>query len=171
MFSFKTGYHNGYNIKYDEGFPEGMIFDGSVSLGVSKSILLGVNFDYWKKNNVSVNPYLTNILINKNYSGFGYRFYVQYRKTVFNNIDIFFDAGIGSYKISNEYVYNNTYSSNHHSYLNAGINGGLSYRINKLFGLSVDLSHYRLIDFDLGGSTIMYTTNIKFGPVLYFKIK
>lgn len=66
LLSLKSGYHTGYDLQYDQGFPDGAVFDGSIALGVSKNIILGVNFDYWKRDNVVTHPSLTNITVTKN---------------------------------------------------------------------------------------------------------
>ncbi len=66
LLSLKSGYHTGYDLQYDQGFPDGAVFDGSIALGVSKNIILGVNFDYWKGDNVDTHPSLTNITVTKN---------------------------------------------------------------------------------------------------------
>jgi hypothetical protein len=155
----------------DQGFPAGPVYDGSIALGVSKNIILGVNFDYWKKDNVVTHPSLTNITINKNYSGFGYRFYVQYRNTILRKINLSVDAGLGQYKISYDYLYNDSYSADYNNYLNAGLSIGLGYKFSKLFSLDARISYYQLIDFGIGGSTSVYTANFKIGPTFYLQLK
>lgn len=171
LLSFKAGYHTGYNLSMDEGFPVGIVYDGSIALGISKNIILGINFDYWKKDNVVTHPSLTNITINKNYKGFGYRFYVQYRNTFLNKLDLYIDAGVGRYKISTDYLYNNSYSANNNYYLNAGLSIGAGYKFSKFISLNAEISHYLMIDFDLGGSSSVYTTNFKFGPTFFIQLK
>jgi len=171
LFSFKAGYHTGYNLSMDEGFPVGIVYDGSFAVGVSKNIILGVNFDYWKKDNVVTHPSLTNITINKNYSGFSYRVYVQYRNTFLKKLDLYIDAGLGRYKIYYDYLYNNSYSADYNYYLNAGISIGAGYKFSNLISLNAEVSHYQMIDFDLGGSNSVYTTNLKFGPTFFIQLK
>ena len=95
----------------DEGFPDGFILGGSMSVGAGKHSLIGFNFEYWKRKNVAVNPSLTDITVNKNYNGVGYRFFVQYRRTLFKELDLYADAGLGQYKISYNYMSGNTYNS------------------------------------------------------------
>lgn len=155
----------------DEGFPSGIVYDGSIAFGVSNNIILGINFDYWKKNDVITHPSITNITITKNFSGFGYRVYVQYRNTFLNKINLYIDAGLGRYKISYDYLFNNSYSSNYNYYLNAGLSIGVGFKFSKLLSLNAEISHYQLIDFDIGGSNSVYSTNFKLGPTFYLQLK
>lgn len=171
LLSLNAGYHTGFDLIYDDGFPEGPVFGGSVALGVSKNIILGVNFDYWKRENVVTHPSLASIVLTKNYSGFGYRFFVQYRNTFLDHLNLFVDAGLGRYKISYDYVYNNTYISNYNYYLIGGVSVGAGYKFSRLLSVNAELSHYGLSDIDFGGSRSVYTTNIKVGPVFYLQLK
>jgi len=171
LLSVKTGYHTGYDLKYDRGFPDGLVFDGSIAVGVSKNILLGVNFDYWKRNNYEVNSIFYTEPLSKNFTAQGFRFYVQYRNTFLNRLNLYIDAGLGQYRISYNFWSGSSYNADNNYYLNAGLSLGAGYKFSSHVSLNAEISHYKQLDFDVGGSSSVYTTNIKIGPTFYFKIK
>lgn len=166
LLSFKAGYHTGYNLSMDEGFPIGIVYDGSIALGISKNIILGINFDYWKKDNVVTHPSLTNITINKNYSGFGYRVYFQYRKTIFKIINLYTDIGLGRYRIS----YNYSLSESNNNYLNGAISVGAGIKVNKFLVVNAEYSFYGLMPI-FAEKRAVSTTNFKFGPTFFIQLK
>ena len=166
FFSFKTGYHTGFNLNYDRGFPDGLIWDGSVALGISKNIILGINFDYWEKNNIVPPSYHSNNAITKNYNGFGYRVYFQFRKTFFKSINLYADLGLGRYRISYNYYYENLLSSDHNSYLNGGISVGAGIKVNNSILLSADYSFYGLMPI-FEEKRAVSISNFKFGPTFF----
>lgn len=117
LLSLKAGYHTSYLISSDNGFPDGPVYGGSIAVGTGKNFLIGFNFDYWKRKDVAVQPSLTNITLSKNYSGFGFRFFVQYRRTLFGKLDLYADAGLGQYRISYNFMSGSTYNSDNNGYL------------------------------------------------------
>ena len=171
VLSLKAGYHTSYRISSDNGFPDGSVFGGSIAVGTGKNFLIGFNFDYWKRKDVSVQPSLTNITLSKNYSGFGFRFFVQYRRTLFGKLDLYADAGIGQYRISYNYMSGSTYNSDNNGYLNSAVSFGAGWKLTKYLILNAELSHSGLVSFDVGGSSSARITHIKFGPTLFFKMK
>lgn len=171
LLSVKAGYHTSYRINMDEGFPDGLIFGGSMSVGAGKHILIGFNFEYWKRKNVAVNPSLTDITVNKNYNGVGYRFFVQYRRTLFKELDLYADAGLGQYQISYNYMSGSTYNADKNSYLITGVSIGAGLKLAGFLILNAELSHSGLVNFSLDGSTSARITSFKFGPTLFFKMK
>lgn len=171
LLSIKAGYHTGYDLKYDRGFPDGLVFDGSIAVGVSKNILLGVNFDYWKRNNYEVhNIYYTEPLY-KNFTGQGFRFFIQYRNTFLKKLNLYADAGLGQYRISYNFWSGSSYNSDNNYYLCTGLSLGVGYKFSSLIIMNAEISHYNQLDIDVGGSSSVYTTNIKIGPTFYLKIK
>lgn len=170
LLSLKAGYHTSYLIRSDNGFPDGFTFGGSVAVGTGKNFLIGFNFDYWKRKNVAVNPSLTDITLYKNYNGVGYRFFVQYRRTLFKKLDIYADAGLGQYQISYNYMSGSTYNADKNEYLHAGVSIGAGWKLAGFLILNAEFSHSGLVSFSTGGSSSARITSIKFGPTIYFNM-
>lgn len=166
--SVKAGYHTGFDLNYDRGFPDGIVYDGSIALGISDNILLGINFDYWKKDNVVTHPNLSTIEITKNFRGSGYKVYVQLRKTFFNSLNIYADVGIGRYSVYYEYYSDPFKNADDNSYLMAGISLGAGIKVNKFLMFSGEASWYGMTTVMEGGVS---TINFKFGPTFYLQLQ
>lgn len=170
LFSFKAGYHTGFNLNYDRGFPDGLVLDGSIALGISKNIILGINFESWKKDNVVTHTYITNTELTKNYSGFGYRVFFQFRKTFFKIINLYADLGLGRYRISYNFYYDNSFSADDNYYLNGGVSVGAGIKVNKFLVISAEYSFYGLMPI-FEEKRAVSTTNFKFGPTFFIQLK
>jgi hypothetical protein len=166
LLSFKTGYHTGSDLNSDQGFPAGMVWDGAVDFGMSPLFLIGINFEYWKRDNVVVNPYLTNITYQKDYDSFGYKVHFQFRKNFRDKADIYADVGLGRYRIS----YEKEYVSYEDDYLSAGLSLGGGVKLHKQLWIHGEFSLYGLIKPFNDHSSGLSVINFKIGPTLFFRL-
>ena len=170
IFSFKAGYHTGFNTRFDRGFPEGLVWDGSIALGISKNIILGINYETWKKDNVVTQTFITNNILTKNYSGFGFRVFFQYRKTFFKIINLYADLGLGRYRIYYEFYSGGYKIAEGNNYLNGSFSVGAGIKVNKFFAVNAEYSFYGLMPIFAEKSAVS-TTNFKFGPTFFIQLK
>lgn len=165
ILNFKTGYHTGYKSDQNDGFPGGLIFDGSFSYGLTKLMLIGVNLEFWNKKNV----YKPNIKGLDIYA-FGYGLNCILRKSFFKILNIYFGAGVGNYSINRK---NDVPGENiKKNYLNLYLIFGSDIKVYKNLFLTADCNLTGLLgEIDFGGNKSNPAfISFKIGPTFLFKI-
>lgn len=167
LISIKTGYHSGYKLSLDNGFPEDVVFDGSIEFGLGKYTLAGINFDYWKKDNVVTHPSLTDITVTKYFKSFGYRFFFKVSIPIGNKVNLFGDIGAGRYDVISEwYEPSGSKSRVEIAYINFNLSAGIDYKINKFLYITGHFSLYALTDVEKFGTSVY---KIKIGPTFFMR--
>lgn len=169
MLNLKAGYHTGSDLSRDNGFPDGFLIDGGFEFGITRNLVIGMNFERWIKDNVITHPMATNLAVVKNCYSYGYRFYVQFRTTIFRRFFLSADAGLGEYKVYHSFISDDGYLNDGNIYyLNTGVSFGVGYILNKFIMLESQVSWYGLNPRPEKIKTSLI--NFKIGPSVYFQL-
>jgi len=155
LISLKTGFHSAFDKYSDRGFNSGMIFSGNIDVGLTKNVYSGVSYEFWNHDGEVSNIY--NEKIARNSAGGNISFNLLW-KIKFN--DSFFNVGfgLGSYKVSSEWLNNKS----SRSYLNYKFIVGLDVAFSKVFMISSGLEYNYLSKYEHPANIFSF----KIGPAI-----
>lgn len=170
LFSLKPGYHTKFKSNYDNGLPDGFVFDAAFSYGVNKFMTIGANLEFWNKKN-AYKPDISDVTA-QDISAIGFGANLQLRKSIFNILNLYFGVGLGNYSITRKYFYREYYTEIEDNYLSLFALFGIDIILHKNLFLSGEcylMGFIGKIDFG-GGEPAPKFMNIKIGPTFFFKL-
>jgi hypothetical protein len=141
LFSFKSGYHTGFEKDTERGFNGGMIFGADVNASVADEAYLGISFEYW--HNTDDNKNLYQGISPSTFSGWNFSF--NYTKRFMSkNLSPNLGLGGGMYFTKQQ----DKYYDGKNSYFNLKVIGGMDIRLYDILWISPQIEYNNMFNFD-----------------------